>query len=212
MMQTSKVVGRAVLTSALGAVALIGAQLIGWGGVQADTTGDLAPVSAFDRIKDERARSAALFQEAGRVLTSPRCLNCHPPDNMPRQGEDMRVHQPPVQRGAGGMGVAGMRCLTCHGPANYDPARMPGNPKWMLAPIEMAWIGKSLGEICEQLKDPERNGGKTLDEIVEHNAHDILVGYGWEPGVGRTPAPGTQEQFGALVRAWADSGAHCPKG
>jgi hypothetical protein len=212
MMQTSKLARRALLGSGLAAVAVITAQLVPAADAQAGTGNDLAPVSAFDRIKDERARSAALFQEAGRVLTSPRCLNCHPPDNQPRQGEDMRIHQPPVQRGAGGMGVAGMRCFTCHGPANYDPARMPGNPKWLLAPIEMAWIGKSLGEICEQLKDPKRNGGKTLDEIVEHNAHDILVGYGWEPGVGRTPAPGTQAQFGALMRAWADSGAHCPKG
>jgi len=204
--------GRLVLGTCAGSLALLAAQLLAGPGARADNRGDLAPVSAFDRIQDQRARSAALFQEAGRVLTSPRCLNCHPPDNTPRQGEDMRVHQPPVQRGAGGMGVAGMRCFTCHGPANFDPARMPGNPKWMLAPIEMAWIGKSLGEICEQLKDPKRNGGKTLDEIVEHNAHDILVGYGWAPGVGRAPAPGTQEQFGALMRAWADTGAHCPKG
>ena len=29
----------------------------------------------------------------------------------------------------------------------------------------MAWEGKSLGQICEQIKDPARNGGKTLDEI-----------------------------------------------
>jgi hypothetical protein len=179
---------------------------------QAETTGDLAPVSAFDRIEDPRARSAALFQEAGRVLTSPRCLNCHPPDDRPRQGEDMRMHQPPVQGAAGGMGVPGMRCFACHGPANYDPAGVPGNPKWRLAPVEMAWIGRSLGEICEQMKDPQRNGGKSLQEIVEHNEHDILVGYGWAPGAGRTPAPGSQKQFGELMRAWAETGAHCPRG
>jgi hypothetical protein len=211
-MQSGKPLKAVVLGICVGAGVLVGAQLLELSPAEADTTGDLAPVSAFDHIQDQRARSAALFQEAGRVITSPRCLNCHPPDDRPRQGEDMRVHQPPVQRGAGGMGVAGMRCFTCHGPANFDPARMPGNPKWLLAPIEMAWIGKSLGEICEQMKDPKRNGGKTLEEMVEHNAHDELVGYGWEPGVGRTPAPGTQEQFGALMRAWADSGAHCPKG
>ena len=42
-------------------------------------------------------------------------------------------------------------------------------------------------------------------------AHDELVGWGWNPGVGRTPAPGTQEEFGKLIQAWADSGAQCPK-
>jgi hypothetical protein len=39
---------------------------------------------------------------------------------------------------------------------------------------------------------------------------DSLVGWAWPPGKGRTPAPGTQAEFGALMRAWADSGAHCP--
>ena len=172
----------------------------------------LAPVEQFDKIKDQHARSMALFQEAGKVILSPRCLNCHPADNSPRQGEDMHVHQPPVQRGAGGMGVAGMRCVTCHGPDNFNPSHIPGNPKWMLAPVEMAWIGKSLGQICEQIKDPKRNGGKTMQQIVEHMAHDDLVGWGWHPDVGRKPAPGTQKQFGALIKAWVDTGAACPRG
>jgi hypothetical protein len=103
-----------------------------------------------------------------------------------------------------------MRCPTCHQEKNYDPARMPGNPQWRLAPIEMAWQGKSLGAICEQIKDPQRNGGHSLSEIVEHMAHDSLVGYGWSPGAGRTPVPGTQESFGMLIKAWADAGAVCP--
>ena len=41
-------------------------------------------------------------------------------------------------------------------------------------------------------------------------AKDELVGWAWKPGVGREPAPGTQPAFGALVKAWADSGAACP--
>ena len=47
----------------------------------------------------------------------------------------------------------------------------------------MAWVGKSLGEICEQIKDPERNGGKSMEELVHHMAEDSLVGWGWHPGV-----------------------------
>ena len=35
---------------------------------------------------------------------------------------------------------------------------IPGNPNWHLAPIEMAWEGKTLGQICEQIKDKARNG------------------------------------------------------
>ena len=41
-------------------------------------------------------------------------------------------------------------------------------------------------------------------------AKDELVGWAWKPGVGREPAPGTQAAFGALVKAWAESGAACP--
>lgn len=74
----------------------------------------------------------------------------------------------------------------------------------------MAWAGKSLGEICEQIKDSKRNGGKSIDEIVTHMAEDTLVGWAWAPGVGRTPAPGTQQQFGDLIKAWSASGAACP--
>jgi hypothetical protein len=35
------------------------------------------------------------------------------------------------------------------------------------------------------------------------------VGHG-NPGAGRRPVPGTQEQFGAIVQAWIDTGAACP--
>lgn len=42
-------------------------------------------------------------------------------------------------------------------------------------------------------------------------AHDHLVGWGWNPGEGRAPAPGTQAQFGELIQAWIDTGAKCPK-
>jgi hypothetical protein len=74
----------------------------------------------------------------------------------------------------------------------------------------MAWDGKAPRAICEQLKDPKRNGGKTLAQIAHHNAHDELVAWGWRPGADREPAPGTQKQFGALFEAWVETGAECP--
>lgn len=144
------------------------------------------------------------------MISSPWCLNCHPKDERPLQGDDMHPHKPPVERGVGGMGVSGMRCITCHRATNSDPAEVPGHPKWLLAAAEMAWVGQSLGDIYRQIKYPARNGGKSMDEIVEHMARDSLVGWGWHPGAGRTPAPGTQEEFVALIKAWAETGAHCP--
>ena len=188
----------------IGVVAMLTASM-----VRADQHRTLRAPSAFASIADPTARSVAAFVEAGKVLRHPRCLNCHPAGDRPSQGTGY-PHQPPVQRGADGHGVAAMRCTTCHQKMNFDPGRVPGHPEWHLAPRSMAWQNKSLAEICTQLKDSARNGGKTLNEIVEHMAHDSLVGWGWKPGAGREPAPGTQASFGALIKAWADAGAACP--
>jgi cytochrome c5 len=170
----------------------------------------LKSVQSFASIADDKQRSVALFQEAGKVITHARCMNCHPAGDRPLQGDDRHPHMPLVVRGVDNFGAVGMRCTTCHGPQNFDPGGVPGNPMWHLAPIEMAWVGKSLGEICVQIKDTNRNGGKSLQELVKHMAEDPLVGWGWNPGVGREPAPGTQEEFGALIKAWVDTGAVCP--
>jgi hypothetical protein len=170
----------------------------------------LKPASEFASIQDKKQRAVALFTEAGKVIQHPRCVNCHPASDRPLQGEDSHPHQPLVVRGDDGLGAIGMRCTTCHGPANFDPGRVPGHPTWHVAPIEMAWVGKSLSEICEQIKDPKRNGGKSMEQLVEHMAEDTLVGWGWAPGAEREPAPGTQKEFGVLIRAWMESGAACP--
>ncbi len=43
----------------------------------------LAPPESFATIADPAARSAAYFTELGKVLTSPRCTNCHPATDRP---------------------------------------------------------------------------------------------------------------------------------
>lgn len=167
----------------------------------------------FAQITDQTERSVALFQEMGKVLTHPRCLNCHPVNGGPTQGDDMHPHEPPVIRGDADFGAPGMTCNTCHSAENVTIAghgSIPGHEIWMLAPASMGWQGLKLSEICTQIKDPERNGGRTLEELYEHHAHDGLVGWGWDPGAGRTPAPGNQDIFGQLTRAWIDTGAACP--
>jgi hypothetical protein len=122
----------------------------------------------------------------------------------------MHLHTPLVLRGADDKGAVAMRCTTCHQTANFEPSGVPGHPQWHVAPTSMAWQGQSLAQICEQMKDPSRNGGKTLAAIHEHMAHDSLVGWGWRPGANRESAPGTQAQLGALIKAWMDTGAACP--
>jgi hypothetical protein len=170
----------------------------------------LATPESFASIADTAARSAEMFTELGKVLTHPRCVNCHPAGDRPRQGEQGRLHQPRVERGADGHGLPAMRCSICHQQANFDPAGVPGHPEWHLAPRDMAWEGKTLAEICAQIKDPTRNGGRSLEELIHHIGTDTLVGWAWAPGFGRQPAPGTQKQAGALVEAWVKTGAVCP--
>jgi hypothetical protein len=172
----------------------------------------LASPESFASIADGEQRSAAYFVELGKVLTHPRCVNCHPAGDRPRQGEDGRPHEPPVWRGADGHGLPAMRCPICHQKANFDPGRVPGHPEWHLAPRSMAWEGKTLLEICQQIKDPARNGNRKVEELVHHIGDDTLVGWAWAPGYGRQPAPGTQAQAKALVDAWVKSGAACPAG
>jgi len=179
---------------------------------------ELRPPAAFDSIADRAARSRALFAEAAKVITSPRCMNCHPAGDHPTQGDDWHPHDPPVERGASGDGVPGAPCQACHLSRTVDlfPGAVasyqsiPGHLRWELAPLEMAWQGKSTAEICRQLKDKSRNGGRDLAMLHEHVAKDDLVAYGWLPGKGRVPAPGTQQLAGELVQAWIDTGAECP--
>jgi hypothetical protein len=168
----------------------------------------LAAPASFASIADAGQRSAAYFTELGKVLLHPRCLNCHPAGDRPRQGDLARLHQPPVKRGADGFGLPAMRCSSCHQAANFG--RVPGHPDWHLAPRAMGWEGKTLGDVCAQIKDPERNGGRSLGDLVHHIGDDTLVGWAWAPGFGRQPAPGTQKEAGALVEAWAKTGAACP--
>ena len=171
---------------------------------------ELRGADAFADIADRTARSKALFVEAGKVFTNARCTNCHPAGNSPRQGDASRLHDPPVTFGAGGFGSFITACHSCHQDRNSPDSPVPGAPQWHLAPKAMGWQGLTLPQLCAQLKDPDRNGSRTLVQIVDHSAKDPLVGWGWAPGPGRTPAPGTQERFGALLAAWVEAGAACP--
>ncbi len=198
-----------VLVLVVGVISILGSVLTAYS-VSGAVSNTLAGPESFASIADTGERSAAMFTELGKVLTSPRCQNCHPAGDRPRQGDERRLHQPPVFRGADGMGLPAMRCPICHQAANFDPGRVPGHAPWMLAPHEMGWEGKTLAEICAQIKDPERNGGRAPADLIDHIGKDSLVGWAWHPGYGRTPAPGTQEIAGELVAAWVATGAACP--
>lgn len=164
--------------------------------------------------RPDATASQAAFLQVYKVLTSPRCQNCHPAGDAPLQGDDSHVHIQNVKRGADGRGVTAMRCDTCHQEHNLPGAHMPpGNPKWSLPPAEhkMVFVGRAPGALCRQLKDPKQNGGRALEQLFDHVAHDDLVGWGWHPGDGRTLPPLSREETAAAMRRWIDGGAACPE-
>jgi hypothetical protein len=171
-------------------------------------------MTAQTESKPDAAVSRAAFLQVYRVLTSPRCQNCHPAGDAPLQGDDSHVHLQNVKRGADGHGVTAMRCDTCHQSANLPGEHMPpGNPKWALPKpeLKMVFVGRSPAELCKQIKDPKQNGGRSLEELFDHVAHDDMVGWGWDPGEGRTLPPLSQADTSAQMRIWIDGGAACPQ-
>jgi hypothetical protein len=172
--------------------------------------GELRSPSAFATFPEGDERASALFGEAARVLLHPRCVNCHVQGDSPAQGMRLARHEPPVLRGEEDRGVVGMECGGCHQDRNLELSRVPGAPDWRLPPQAMAWVGRSPDALCEQLKDRERNGGRTLAEVVDHVGHDAFVAWGWAPGADREPAPGSQAELAAILAAWVDNGGACP--
>lgn len=207
---------RIVKVSSLCVVLLTGAWLINSAYAKHDESDEqtLKSPEAFQHLDDKEAFSKAVFNELGKVLQHPRCVNCHADGDVPLQGDTMQPHQPTVKRGPNDMGVPGMMCMTCHMPDNVQVSKtwaMPGHQPWKMAPISQIWENKSIGDICRQMKDNERNGGMSLDDIIHHVKEDGLVGWGWHPGEGREKAPGSQKIAGELTQAWVESGAGCPE-
>lgn len=158
---------------------------------------------------DANTRSEAVFRKIAVVLRDPRCMNCHTVTDFPRQGDDRHRHIMNVLRGDDGHGVPGQRCSTCHQGANQVNG-VPGAPKWGLAPLGMGWEGLDDHQLADAIKDPARNGHRTLAQIQDHIAHDTLVSWAWNPGAGRRSPGISQEELGRLVQEWIDSGAVSP--
>lgn len=164
--------------------------------------------------RPDTAASSQAFLQVYRVFTSPRCQNCHPAGDAPLQGDDSHVHMQNVKRGKDGHGVSAMRCDTCHQAANLPGDHMPpGNPRWSLPNPrqKMVFVARSAPDLCRQIKNPKENGNRTLEQLYDHVAHDGLVGWGWNPGDGRTLPPLTREETAKQMRIWIDGGAACPQ-
>ncbi len=157
--------------------------------------------------------SRAAFLAAYPVFMHPRCLNCHPSGDVPLQGDDSHSHAQNVKRGPDGKGLYALKCANCHQHANLPGENMPpGNPNWHMLPSTMKMIfqGKTPAELARQLKDPQQNGGKSLEQLLHHVTEDKLVLGGWDPGDGRAKPPISHAEFASKMREWIEKGAVVP--
>jgi hypothetical protein len=137
-------------------------------------------------------------------------MNCHPAGDAPLQTDASTPHKQNIKRSFVNLGGS---CSTCHQTANLPGAHMPpGAPHWTLPPMAtpMVFQGKSPGLLCRDLKDPEKNGHRSLDDLLRHVRDDELVKWGWNPGPNRTQPPLPHDEFVKKVSAWISEGAPCP--
>ena len=163
----------------------------------------------------QREAGLKIWSDIHTVFAHPRCANCHVSGNRPMWSGPsygkMRFHGMNINAGDSRIGAEYMPCATCHGTRNIDlPHAAPGAPHWSLPPVEFAWFNKTSAEICAQIKDPERNGGRTLAEVADHVDHDALLHWAWAPGPGREPAPFSRQELTDMILAWEKTGAPCP--
>ncbi|MEL7179837.1 MAG: hypothetical protein AAFN63_08400 [Pseudomonadota bacterium] len=152
------------------------------------------------------------------VTSHPRCANCHVgADNIPRWSGpsygEARPHGMNVNAGDSRIGIEYVQCSACHayreGVNDVPHAAPQVAMNWQLAPVEAEWFGKSSTEICNQLRDPDRNGGRDFNEIASHLDHDLILHWAWSPGGTREPAPYSLQEHVNDILAWGVAGYPC---
>ncbi|AOW17552.1 hypothetical protein LPB03_08770 [Polaribacter vadi] len=156
------------------------------------------------------------FNKMMDVLTHPRCMNCHPNDNVPKQGIESHPHYFGMEGGQNDHGFEATKCTTCHQSENNNYSGVPGAPHWGLAPQKMAWKGLTRKEIAAVILDKNKNGGKDLKGVEKHLTEDELVLWAWNPGIDaagnkRETPPISEEEFKKVVKEWIADGAIIPE-
>ncbi len=169
--------------------------------------------SQVSSMANEDNESVVAFNKMMDVLTHQRCLNCHPSDNVPKQGEDGHAHRFEITR-VHSKNVT--NCNTCHQDTNNNFSGVPGAPEWALAPHKMRWKGLSRVEIAKSMMNPENNGNRSPEDIMHHLTEHPLVLWAWEPGIGvdgkpRELPPVPVDEYIAAVKTWIELGAQIPE-
>ncbi len=187
----------------------------------ADEKVEISPPAAGSVSKAQGLNAwSRIFQ----VASHPRCANCHtgPSDRPMWSGPSYgktRMHGMNIQAGNSRIGAETILCSTCHTTKSddWDNANTTKHAaprvamSWALAPANAHWFGRTTQQICEQLRDPETNGGRDTLEIAEHLNHDLILHWAWSPGGNREPAPYSLQEHVSDILAWGVAGTPCPE-
>lgn len=203
--------------------AMVGAALLA-GSALAEGEGNgpaVRNIPAEGSISREQGLEA--FDRIYEVASHPRCANCHVgEDNIPMWSGPSygktRPHGMNINAGESRMGAETLLCQTCHITTENLESAPHAAPHygidWSLAPVEFEWFGKSELEICEQLKNPDTNGGRDWEGLIDHLIHDAELSgpvlWGWNPGGTREPAPYSLQQHVDDMAIWGVAGQPCP--
>ncbi|MGI9364218.1 MAG: hypothetical protein ACR2O8_03465 [Rhizobiaceae bacterium] len=196
-----------VVTLALGAAGRL------WAASDASSS-DYPTPGSVDRTTGLKA-----FDRIFEVASHPRCSNCHVGDSGipmwsgPGYGKT-RPHGMGIVGGESRIGAETLTCSTCH-MKSTRPQKMPhaaprADGHWQLAPAGAGWFGATSNWVCEQLRDPARNGGMDYNRLAQHAGHDAILQWAWSPGPGREPAPYSVEQHTMDIHIWGAAGQPCP--
>lgn len=187
--------------------------------MSAGETVDIVPPAEGSVSKDD---ALAAWSRIYEVASHPRCSNCHVgEDNIPMWSGPAygktRKHGMNINGGESRMGAETLVCSTCHTTKDVDWDNANAMPHaaprvamdWQLAPVEAEWFGKTSIEVCNQLRDPERNGDRTFMDIAEHLDHDLILHWAWNPGGGREAAPYSLQEHVNDVLIWGVGGMPC---
>lgn len=164
---------------------------------------------------------AQVWERIFAVVSHPRCANCHVGDDGRPAWDGLgyggnRLHGMNIVADESRIGAETVPCRTCHigaaGPNDVPHAAPQLDDAWRLAPIELAWRGKTSAEVCAQLRDPDANDGFDTAALSEHVRTSAFVRYGFMPGVGRIPAPGSADALAEDLLIWGAAGMPCDNG
>ena len=200
-------------------LAIVSGTAVFVGGTSAATAaGENAIIDPPPEGSVSRVEGLAAWDRIYEVTSHPRCSNCHVgPSNVPMWSGPSygktRSHGMNVNAGDSRIGAETLLCSTCHveraGLNDLPHAAPQVAMTWQLAPVEAEWFGKSSVEVCNQLRDPERNGGRDHLDLAGHLEHDLILHWAWSPGGGREPAPYSLQEHVDDVLAWGVAGFPC---